>query len=346
MSDDKRINGVAWTCWFAGAALMPLVSRNPLYLAICLLAVLFVHLSWDSDGSSASAWRLFAYVGASVALLSIGFNVLTVHVGDRGFARLPDALPIIGGRLTLNALVYGMASALAISTLLLAAATFNAAVRHADLLRLMPQRLARLGIAGTIALTFVPQMVSAARDIHEAQRARGHRYRRPSDATALLAPLLATGMERAITFSEALEVRGFGASAKSARSLGWPKALGGVALSLALLMMIFFLGAGQVGASAMILVLVVSAIFLTGRRNSGTIRRTRYRPVRWNAASVVLGGAAIGPIASVTLHFGGIVDLAYEPFPRLAAPEFNVAIGVLIAFLVLPALLRIRGAWS
>ena len=212
-----QINAVAWVLWFLAIVIVPLTSRNPLYLTLDLLVVLAVFFALPQRSGQTSAWRLFAYIGSSVATLSIGFNVLTVHVGEQQFARLPDELPIIGGPLTVNALVYGGISAMAIATVLFGAATFNSAARHADLVRLLPGSLSRFGVAAGIALLFVPQTIAAGRDIYDAQRARGHHFRRLGDARAFVVPLLSTSLERALLLSEALETRGFGTSAIAQR---------------------------------------------------------------------------------------------------------------------------------
>ena len=108
-----ELNAVAWTLWFGAVIVVPLTSRNPFYLGLLLLVVLTVFLTLPRTAGRSNPWRLFAYVGSGVALLSVGFNVLTVHIGDRQFASLPERLPIIGGPLPVKALVYGVISAMA-----------------------------------------------------------------------------------------------------------------------------------------------------------------------------------------------------------------------------------------
>ncbi len=88
MRPRKQIDPVAWLLWLIAISAIPLTSRHPLYLALALLVVIVVHLSIPTDGGRASPWRFFAYVGSSVAVLSIGFNVLTVHSGDRVICRI------------------------------------------------------------------------------------------------------------------------------------------------------------------------------------------------------------------------------------------------------------------
>lgn len=332
-----EVNVVAWTAWFLAVMVLPLTSRNPLYLLLLLVVVLVVFFTLPRRADTSSAWRLFAYIGSTVAILSIGFNVLTVHAGDREFARLPDWLPIIGGPLTINALVYGIISATAISAVLFAAATFNSAIRHSDLVRLFPGSLSRFGVGAGIALLFVPQTIATARDVYDAQRARGHNFRRPGDARAYIVPLLSTGLERAMLLSEALETRGFGNSAVPTRPATLRRAMFALA-ALTLLMALFAIGRGSLVAGMPALA-IAGVLALSAAPQSSN--RTRYRPLQWNRSSMVVAGMA--GISMLTLLFARAVielHLAYDTFPRIDAPEIAPVAGIAILFLVIPALVQ------
>jgi energy-coupling factor transport system permease protein len=335
MSGD--INAVAWTLWFVAVVILPLTSRNPLYLALLLAVVLVVFFTLPRKAGQTSAWRLFAYIGSGVAALSIAFNVLTVHVGDRVFATLPQWLPIIGGPLTVNALLYGVISAMAISAVLFAAATFNTAVRHADLVRLLPGNLSRVGVAAGIALLFVPQTISAARDIYDAQRSRGHYFRGVRDARAFVVPLLSTGLERAMMLSEALETRGYGSSALAAprsRRSGLSILASGICLIVALAAVGFgFYVTGMAALAAA----GVLALYGTPAGN----RRTRYRSISWNMPSLVV--SIVSAVSIAALLFGRVfvdLHLRYDTFPRIEPPGFASLAGVLIVCLAVPALVK------
>lgn len=326
-----QINAAAWLAWFGAAALTPIVSRNPLYLALALLVVLAVYLSIPHEGTLARAWRLVVVIGTTLAVFSIGFNLLTVHIGDRVITHLPSRLPIIGGALTWNAFVYGVTSALAIATLLICAATLSAAVRQADLIRLLPSRVATLGIAGTVALTLIPQTIAAAREIYDAQRARGYRFRGLRDASSLLTPLLAAGLERSLVLAEALETRGFGASqnAQPTPRRRWPLFGAAAAIVLALAL----IGTGRVlpGVGMVVVAIVASLVGVGGQQP-----RSRFRPLVWDAASVAVCAVAglVVVVLAVSLARGA---LTFSPFPRLETPPFDPIVGGAILLLLLPA---------
>jgi energy-coupling factor transport system permease protein len=324
---------VPWLLWFLAVAAVPVVSRNPLYLGLDLLVVLVVYLSIPRRSGTARAWRLFVAIGSTLALLSIGFNLLTVHVGDRTLGRLPDALPIVGGRLTWNALVYGCISALAIATLLIAAAAFNTAVRQGDLIRLLPSSFTSLGIATSIGITMVPQTIASARDIYDAQRARGHRFRSLRDARGFLVPLLGTGMERGLALSEALEARGFGASvADVAPPQRRHTAMQAIAV-LALLGSLALIGVGQILPGLLAIVLGVALMLVAAPQRS---RRTRYRAIVWDTPALVIAGCSLLSLV-VTISRAVLTSgLTYYPFPRLAMPPFDPLTGAEILLLLGP----------
>jgi energy-coupling factor transport system permease protein len=332
----SEVNALAWLLWLGAVAAVPLASRNPFYLGLALLVALVVYLSLPRRTSAARAWRLFVTVGSTLALLSVGFNVLTVHVGDRVFAELPESLPIAGGPLTYNALVYGILSALAIATMLVAAAAFNTAVRQGDLIRLMPASLAQTGIAGSIALTMVPATIAAARDIYDAQRARGLRIRGLRDAGGIVTPLLGASFERALALAEALESRGFGASTVAQPAAGWRRALTSAVTVLLLIAALVLLATGQLIAGVVALGCAGAAAL---RRATGRPPRTRFRPLGWNTASLSVAAAAVGaPLLIVTSAALTGATLAYDPFPRLATPPLDPLAGAAILLLLAPAI--------
>ncbi len=123
---------------------------------------------------------------------------------------------VIGGPVTLNALLYGIISALALGTLMLVFAALNAAVGYEELLRLLPGPLTGLGVTMTVALGFLPQTIAAFGEVREAQAVRGHTARRGVRGSPLggipplVVPVLALGLERAIALAEAMAARGFG----------------------------------------------------------------------------------------------------------------------------------------
>ena len=336
MRGERPIGAPAWLIWFAAAAAIPMVSRHPLYLSLAFIVIMVVHLTASGGSSAGRSWKLFAWIGSTVAILSIGFNLLTVHVGDRPFGRIPDAIPIAGGALTYNALVYGVSSALAISTLLFAAATFNSAVNHIELLRRLPGPFQRLGLSTAIAMSFIPQTIQAGSDIFDAQRARGVEMRSVRSARAFLVPLLGYGLDRAIQTSEALEVRGYGSAPASttrsrlasARIAVWTILAAAIVVLVAFGFVLTAFIVAALGAS----MAAIGRFRTDGPRNAGSSASNRLdRPSATVAFSALFSLAMTG----YALLAGDVLD--YSPFPRLAWPRFNALVGFALLALLVPA---------
>ncbi len=200
----------AWIIWAVAATLPPLIGRNPWPLAATLLAVLGVWAAW-SAGAAGARWRPLLRLALVFGLVSVLFNLLTAHVGDRVIGALPESWPVIGGVLTLNALIYGLLSAMAIFSLVAVSATLGATLDWSATMRLLPERMATLAVAGSVAWSYLPRTDGRFVEIREAQMARGYRPRGIRDAAPLVIPLLAGGLERAMITAEALEARAFGA---------------------------------------------------------------------------------------------------------------------------------------
>ena len=330
------MNARAWLIWTVSAALPGLLTRNPLYLLIALLAVAVVR-SRGAPARSAFPSVSPRLAGAVVAFPTL-FNGLIAHSGDTVLVSLPRALPLIGGPVTLEALVFGFTSGLALLTLLAAFAVFNEAVTPYDLVRLAPRFMYRAGVATSIALTFVPQLADSAREIREAQMVRGHRLRRIGDLPPVVLPLLVDSLERAVQLAEAMESRGFGAVGRGR----WGRAeravvlLGLGGLLLGLFLYSFFAEDRRAG----LFVLSAGGLALGGVlwRASRGDRRSRYRTETWSRrgrATLLASSTLI--LVWLALNLFHSTALVYYPYPQASLPPFDPVLGLSLVLLTAPA---------
>jgi energy-coupling factor transport system permease protein len=214
------------------------------------------------------------------------------------------------------------------------------------LLRATPAFLFQAGVVISIAITFVPQMVISAREIRQAQRIRGHRFRGIRDLLPLVLPLLANGLERAIQLAETMEARGFGSSVELTTGRRAILTQSGTLLSLACLLagLVVLAFAAQAGLWGWSLVLVgvagLAAVFwLQGRR----VRRSRYRQPTWRSRDTAVVCASAVVIAAVVAAKGSApASIYYSPYPpNSMLPPFNPLLGAALLFLALPALLAV-----
>lgn len=343
-TDADRLDSRAWIAWGVAAMVPVLIGRNPLVIAEVLLTVTVVRRAWAPRiEMTGSGWLVRA--GGLVLAVSVLFNLLTVRAGDVVLARLPDAWPIVGGPLTLNALVYGVISAMALFTLLLIGTTTAGLFSWMDLFHLLPQRLAPIAVAGSVTWAFLPRTATALRQIRETQTLRGHRWRGGRLSLPLLVPLvvplLAGGLERSLTTAEVLEARGFGTSLAPGgerRPWRWASPL---AVSLALVALLagaycllagFWLAAaGLIAAGAAVL---LAALKLPRER----YRRTRYRELPWRRADTVVTAASAFVLVSVILRSVMVPEgLRFNPYPTIQPPGVDLLLLLALSGLLVPA---------
>ncbi len=334
----RTIDPRAWLCWAGAAMLVPSMGRNPFALLSVVLAVLAVRESLPPEARL--GWGWVVRLGVFFAVLSVAFNLLTVRVGDRVIGTIPDWVPLLSGNLTLNSMVFGLLSGLAVLALVLIGITLSAVLDWSAMLRMLPQSLTGAGVAGSVAFSFFPQMIAAYHEIVDAQAIRGNEPRGPRDYLGLAPLLLSGGIERAITMSELLESRGFGGVPGPRRSR-WGNLAPAVGLALLCVAVYFFaVGAAVEAAISGLLGLGLLALQVRSHRGAGP-RRTKYRTLVWRRSdSAVLLGAAI---AAGAILLTGRDAIRYEPYPSLGWPVASVPLTLGLLGLLAPALV---GIWQ
>lgn len=335
----SRLESRAWLAWGACAMIPLLVARNPFVVAVILVSVLAVRVVWM--GRARQGWGWIVRFAALFMVVGVIFNALTVHSGNQVLYTIPDRIPLFGGPITLNAIAYGVASGLAILTLVLVGTTVAANLVWADLMRSLPARFAPLAVAGSVAWSFLPGASQAFQDIRESQAARGHRIRGIRDLLPLVVPLLGGGLERAIAMSEALESRGFGHSggATVAVSPVSRYALVGALGSGMLLAYAFAVGQAQVALSGLVLTI---ALFLVavGTGRSQVAVTTRYRVSSWRSPDWIVTIAGVVALVAFLWRQRVIPDAAiFNPYPNLEWPLVDLPMLLGLAVLMVPAMI-------
>jgi energy-coupling factor transport system permease protein len=337
----------SWVIWLAAAAVPAFTMRNPFYLALLLGTAWIIYTTLGRTTPIGSSWGSFVKLGVFLFALAVPFNALSIHIGQIVLFRLPESWPIIGGPVTLEAMIAGAVSGLSLLTILVVFAAFNAVVDHYQLLRATPSFLFQAGVVISIAITFVPQMVLSAQEIRQAQRIRGHRFRGLRDLLPLVIPLLANSLERSIQLAETMEARGFGAAVNPttrSRAMlsqsGLLAALVGVLVGLALLA---FYQQGRVWGWLLIVLGVIGVLAFFGFHGR-QVQRTRYRRQTWHArdtAVVIASMVSLAVVIAVRLTAAG--TLYYSPYPpNPLLPSFHPLVGAALLLLNMPAIVAPR----
>lgn len=312
--------------------LVPLMGRNPFALASVLLAVVVVREALPPEARAGWGWVI--KLGIVFVAIAVFFNLLTVRVGDRVFGTIPNWIPLISGNLTVNSIVYGFLSGLAVLTLVLIGVTLSAVLDWSAVLRMLPQSLVGAGVAGSVAFSFFPQMIATYHEIADAQAIRGQELNGPRDYLNLGPLLLAGGIERAVTMSELLESRGFGGAPARYRA-PWFRLAPPAALAF-LCVAAYLFAVGETALSIVCAVgggVLLAVAYRQGR--SDEHQRTRYRQLRWQRTDSMVLLGAIAAVAAVLI--AGRDAIRYEPYPTLVWPVASLPLTIGMLGLLGPA---------
>lgn len=206
---------LAWCAWATAALAAAFIDRNPFLQALLLLIVVNVFIPYRR-GRPIRNWK----VGLALAVVPLIFSVALSRFGTHVLFTLP-AIPIIGGRWTLDAALFGASTGAALLLTVAIFAVLQATVRSADLVAILPRPFYRAGTTVALAVAFAPKTVASLQSIREARQLRGQRAGWRS-APQLLLPLLLTTLERALQYGESLDARGFGSRRRTRyRPLPW-----------------------------------------------------------------------------------------------------------------------------
>lgn len=347
IENGTRFHSLVWLAWLvAGIAA---VGTNPLLNVLVMAQAILVAVTCHTDSPVGRSFGVFVRLGLLLlvvrALLS-AVPIGGVTYGGTVLLVLPELqLPIwlgglqLGGAATAEMLAGGVVAGVRLWAIILVFGAFNAVADHYRLLRRLPRALFHAGLATTIALTFVPHVVTQAQAIRDAQRVRGHRFRTMRDALPLVVPLLSGGLERSIQLAEAMDSRGYGRTTAPRRGFAALQLLAIAGLTL----LAVGLYAALTGAAwGWALVLAGSAtVIVTLNRLGAGVRRSSYRAERWHRRDTVVvlaaGCVICGMLLLRQLDAGGLV---YSTLPRVVLPPFDPLAGALLLLLSTPALLQ------
>ena len=342
LAETTALPASAWVTWVAAVAVLASSSRNPVLLLLLLLTVLVVRAALPvAAAPHALSPSRVAVVFVPVSAL---YGLLSLRAGAHELVRLPAGWWLASGPLTLEGLVFGASTGLALVTLFAAFSTFERALGTRGLVRLVPRAFAALGLAAAIALTHLPLVRRQASAVGEAFAVRGGPRAGPRAWRAwrtLAVPLLVGGLERSAQLAESLALRGL---APEGHAPTWWRAVTALGLGL--------VAAGWMGAVtgrlsvwpaaglALAGACLVAAVAVGVTRRSP---RTDLRRHEWSAAAALAAAAPLLPLAALATPAGRL-SAAWSPFPALTAPALDPLLTVSLALLLAPAVLRAPGA--
>jgi energy-coupling factor transport system permease protein len=206
------VNPRALAAWSISGITISLASGNPVYRVLVLLCALNVLVALRRPDVSLRGMGIALVVAA---LIAITVTTLASHTGAHAFLALPAGIPVLGGPLTIEAVLFGASTGVGIAAAVLAAAPLSLVLMPNSLVDALPSGLARTGAAIGTALNLIPGIARSATEIRDAQRMRGWRPRRVREWPDLAVPVVLTALEGSITLAEAMEARGYGAGPRT-----------------------------------------------------------------------------------------------------------------------------------
>ena len=330
----------AWVIWLATVLVLLSITRNPLYLVIILLCVLFVGLALRETGTALprpfSVWKLALWI----FMFTTVFNSLTSHFGKTVLFTIPGNLPLISGEVTLEAMVYGATNGLILIGMLASFMVLNQALPMRDLIGLIPRAFFPVAVVTSIAVTYLPTTLRQFQQIRDAQAIRGHQMRTLRDWLPLLMPLLVGGLEHAMQLAEAMTARGFASTKTVAGGRQFQPRLFMLA-GMVLLAIGWLTQLGKATVNGWVLIslggiLILGGLWYQGRQS----HRTSYHRPAWCWQDILTLMVTLSILAIFLLPIPGLnrESLYYDPYPKLTMPPFNPVLGLVMLGLLTPGL--------
>lgn len=197
--------------WSAAGLVVLLTTGNPAYRAVALLAALAVVLT----AAGARRARRLLVAAALLGASAVAFNMVLSHIGETTLFALPDAIPVLGGPYTLEALGFGVLSGATLAAAVLLVAPISLLLEPHEVVDALPRWLTRTGGALASALNLVPGVAASFTAVSEAQRLRGWRPRGPRSWAEIVVPVVLTAIEDSIQLAESMEARAFGSGPRT-----------------------------------------------------------------------------------------------------------------------------------
>lgn len=330
------IKPITWVVWVITAILVASLTRNPLYQLVLFLILNIVMMITKPRGyqSPISVYK-FSVI---ILVFSTIFNFLISHFGSTVLFILPGWLPLLGGNLTLEALVYGLINGLALVNMLFTFNIFNQVLSTKQLINLIPRPFFPLTLVLTISLTLIPSTRRQFDQVKEAQAIRGHQMKKLRDWLPLFLPLLIGGMEHAYQLAESMTSRGFSQPMDGKFTLERTGILLGAFVLFLGLMMTFFIESEFLSTAIMVAggAGFLASFFSIDRKLR--VQKTRIENI--SPADIITLISLFGLVLIALIDIPGInlATLNYNPYPVLTVPGFDFWIGGSLILFMLPGI--------
>lgn len=212
----SKLHPVVNFTFFAFVLVLSMFVMNPVCLALSLVCA-FVNAVYLNGIKTVKLCLKFIL---PMALLIILINPVFNHQGVTIITYFPWDNP-----LTLESIVYGIASAALLSSVVLWFSVFNSVITSDKLVYLFGRIIPSLSLVLSMALRFVPKFSSQFKNVRNAQRcigrdiSNGSLINRIKNGIRIISIMLSWSMENAIETADSMKSRGFGLKGRTAYSI-------------------------------------------------------------------------------------------------------------------------------
>lgn len=344
MRIPRDLHPVAWWCWAVGVAVAATSTTNPVLLVLLIGVVCLVVFTCRSDQPWARAFGLYLWVGVAIVVIRLLFRLLLGgNAPGEVWLSLPEVpLPAwaagvsLLGPFTREEFLAGLYDGLRLAGLVIAVGGANALANPKRLMKSLPPALYEIGTAMVVAISVLPQLAESLRRVRAAQRLRGGATGRVRGLRRVVVPVLEDALERSLALAAGMDARGYGRTGAitpgQRRSTGALMIAGLVGICVGVYA-VLDTTAPRLLAAPMLLLglgLALAGFVLAGRR----VRRTRYRPSRWQLPEVVV--ATTGALVGTGMWTVQRWDHAVAHPGVAGAPEVSLAAVLVVLLTVVP----------
>lgn len=202
--------------FFAFVLVLSMFVMNPVCLALSLVCA-FVNAVYLNGIKTVKLCLKFIL---PMVLLVIIINPVFNHQGVTILTYFPWDNP-----LTLESIVYGIASAALLSSVILWFSVFNSVITSDKLVFLFGRIIPSLSLVLSMSLRFVPKFLAQFKNVRNAQRCIGRDIsdgsviNRIKNGIRIISIMLSWSMENAIETADSMKSRGFGLKGRTAYSI-------------------------------------------------------------------------------------------------------------------------------
>lgn len=315
----------AWWAWALAIGSMALVTSNPIALGVLGLVAAAVGSLRRSATGSAAALGSFVVLGLWVVGIRVAFQVVFgLRLPGHVVVQLPELqLPhwlagvSLGGPITVESIATAAVAGAKLAVALVAFGAANAVASPRELVRILPQSLAALSTAVSVALAFVPALLVAIAEQREARLLRGRPVRGFAGWRAMAGPALEGSLRSSTALAASMASRGYGGRGLADARVPVPLlslGLVGLGASTAGTYLLAYPTVPALLALAVVLggLAAIAAVVLLGSRR---VARTRYRPAPFGPSSLATLMAAAALVACVlTARAVAPATVAWNPY--------------------------------